>query len=162
MLEDALDQMLAEQRLAPSAAARARLMAGMKRLPARPDAREAFVTLARAGLRIIALSNGASASTWSLLELAALDRFVERVVSVEDVKLFKPIFEVYDHAARVAKVRAKRLALVAVHPWDINGAKAAGLTTAYVSAERPFPGVMRSPDVKAPTLVAAARALVAL
>ena len=97
-----------------------------------------------------------------MLKAAALDRFVEQVVSVEEIELFKPEREVYVHAARVARVRAGRLALVAVHPWDINGAKAAGLTTAYVSAERPFPSVMRAPDVEAPSLAAAARALVAL
>ena len=50
VLDSALDQVLAEQRLAPSAAARARLVAGLRHLPARPDAREAFVTIARAGL----------------------------------------------------------------------------------------------------------------
>ena len=162
VLHGALDQVLTEQGLAPSTAARARLMEGMKHLPARPDAREAFVTLARAGVRIIALRMGAGASTRSLLKAAALDRFVERIVSVEEVKLFKPRREVYDHAARVAGVKAGRLALVAVHPWDINGAKAAGLTTAYVSAERPFPGVMRAPDVQAPSLAAVERALAAL
>ena len=162
VLAGALDQVLAEQRLSPSAAARARLMEGMKHLPARPDAREAFEIIARAGLEVMALSNGAGATTRSLLKAAGLDGLVDRVVSVDDVKLFKPRREVYDHAVRVARVRASRLALVAVHPWDINGAKAAGLTTAYVTAERPFPSAMRPPDVRAPTLATAARALVAL
>ena len=78
------------------------------------------------------------------------------------MKLFKPRREVYDRAARVAKVEAEKLALIAVHSWDINGAKAAGLTTAYVSAERPFSSVMRKPDLEAPSLSEAARALVAL
>jgi 2-haloacid dehalogenase len=162
VLGGALDQVLAEQHLTPSKAACARLLDGMRHLPARPDARDAFEVIVKAGLRIIALSNGSSASTQSLLRAAYLDHLVERIVSVEDVKLFKPRREVYAHAAQVTKVKAKRLALVAVHPWDINGAKAAGLTTAYVSAERLFPGTMRSPDVKAPSLAAAARALIAL
>lgn len=50
-------------------------------------------------------------------------------------------------------------ALVAAHPWDTNGAEAAGLTAAYVSADRPFSPVMRKPDVEAATLLAAAEAL---
>jgi len=162
VLDGALDQVLAEQNLAPSASARARLMAQMKQLPARPDAREAFETVRQAGLRIMALSNGASAATWSLLKAARLDTLVEHVVSVEDVQLFKPRREVYDHAARVARVKLRRLALVAVHAWDVNGAKAAGLTAAYVSAERPFPSAMRPPDVEVSSLAAAARALVPL
>lgn len=162
VLDGALDQVLAEQGLVASASARARLMAQMRQLPARTDAREAFETVRRAGLQIMALSNGASAATWSLLKAAHLDTLVEHVVSVEEVQLFKPRREVYDHAVRVARIKPQRLALVAVHPWDINGAKAAGLTAAYVSAERPFSSAMRPPDVQASSLAAAARALVML
>lgn len=95
--------MLAEQRLAPSPSARVRFVAQMKQLPAWLDAREAFETVSRAGLRIMALSNGASAATWSLLKAERLDALVEHVASVEDVQLFKPRREVYDHAARVAR-----------------------------------------------------------
>ena len=54
------------------------------------------------------------------------------------------------------------MALVAVHPWDVNGAKSAGLTTAYVSAATPFPSTMRAPDLEAASLADAARRLVAL
>jgi hypothetical protein len=43
-------------------------------------------------------------------------------------------------------VRAGQAA-VPVHPWDVHGAKAAGLTTAYVSAERPLRW-LRSDGVK--------------
>lgn len=162
VLDGALDQVLAEQRLSPSHAARARLMAQMKRLPARPDARAAFETLRLAGLEIMALSNGARAATWSLLEAARLDELVGHVVSVEDIGLFKPRPEVYVHAAQVAGVKPQRLALVAAHPWDVHGAKAAGLTAAYVSTGGLFPSTMRPPDVEAPSLIGAARALSAL
>ena len=57
----------------------------------------------------MALSNGASAAMWSLLKAARLDALVEHVVSVEDVQLFKPRREAYDHAARVARVKVRRL-----------------------------------------------------
>lgn len=62
----------------------------------------------------------------------------------------------------MAGTQVGRMALVAVHPWDINGAKAAGLMAAFVSAERLCSPVMQRPDVAAPTLAEAARALVAL
>lgn len=162
VLDGALDQVLAEQGLSAPAEAKALLMERLKSLPARPDAREAFGTIARAGMRIMALSNGAAASTRALLEAARLDDLVSHVVSVEEVKLFKPRREVYDLAARTATVEADRLALVAVHPWDIHGAKAAGLTAVYVTAERPFSPALRAPDLEAPSLAAAAEALVAL
>ena len=98
----------------------------------------------------------------TLLRQAGLDRLVEQVVSVEDVKLFKPRPEVYAHAARQCRVRLNRMALVAVHPWDINGAKAAGCIGAYVTVDRPFASTMRAPDLQAPSLAAAVRALATL
>ncbi len=162
VLEGALDQVLAEQGVAGTAEGRAALLEGMKRLPPRPDARAAFEAIAAAGMRILAVSNGARSATRGLLEGGGLDDLVAEIVSVEDVKLFKPRREVYDEAVRVAGAKASRVALVAVHAWDVNGAKAAGLTTAYVSAERPFSPAMRSPDVEAESLLAVARALAAL
>ncbi len=162
VLAGALDQVLGEQDLTPPRAARLALLAQFKHLPARPDARDALRLVARAGMRPILLTNGGETATWSLLKQAGLERLVERVVSVEDIELFKPRREVYAYAARRCRIRLNRMALVAVHPWDINGAKAAGCTGAYVTADRPFPGTMRAPDFQASSLAGAVRALAAL
>ena len=159
VMEGALDQVLGEQGLAPPRSARLALMAQFKHLPARPDARDALLLVTQARMRSILLTNGSRRATWSLLQQAGLDRLVERVVSVEEIKLFKPRPEVYAHAARQCRVRLSRMALVAAHPWDINGAKAAGCIGAYVSADRPFTRTMRAPDVQASSLTGAVRAL---
>ena len=162
VLSSGLDQLLAQGGLTASASEKAAVLDAMRELPPRPDAREAFETVAAAGMRVLALSNGAAAATRALLRAGELEHLVGPVVSVEEVRLFKPCREVYEHAARTAGVSVGRMALVAVHSWDIQGARAAGLTTAYVSAEQPFSAVMRRPDLEAPTLAAAARALIAL
>ena len=162
VMEGALDQVLGEQDLAPPRAARQALLAQFKHLPARPDAREALRLVAQARMRSILLTNGSETGTTSMLREAGLDELVQRVVSVEQIRLFKPRPEVYAHAARQCRVRLSRMALVAVHPWDINGAKAAGCVGAYVSADRPFASTMRAPDVQASSLAAAVRALAAL
>ncbi len=162
VLEGALDQVLGEQDLAPPRAARRALLAQLKHLPARADARTALSLVAQARMRAILLTNGNEAATKSLLQQSGLERLAERVVSVEDVKLFKPRREVYAHAARQCRVPLNRMALVAVHPWDINGAKAAGCLGAYVTADRPFASTMRPPDLQAASLSAAVRALAAL
>ena len=162
VMEGALDQVLGEQDLAPPRAARRALLAQFKYLPARQDAKDALCLVAQARMRPILLTNGSEAGTKSLLQQAGLDRLVERVLSVEDVRLFKPRPEVYAHAARQCRVRLNRMALVAVHPWDINGAKAAGCIGAYVTSDRPFVSTMRAPDLQAPSLMTAVRALAAL
>jgi len=110
----------------------------------------------------MALSNGAKSSTKALLERAELSHLVEEVVSVDEARLAKPRAEVYLHAVDQAGVEPAELALVAAHPWDINGAAAVGLVTAYLTADRPYSRAMRAPDMEASTLPELARRLIAL
>lgn len=158
----ALDEVLAHHRLNPSPRARATVLDGLKLLAARPDAAAAFRTLHDAGIAVGVLSNGSLRDTKALLGRTGLAPLVDLVASAERPGLSKPRPEVYEHMARQARLRPRRLALVAVHAWDVNGAAAAGLITAYVSAEQPYSPLMRRPDIEAPTLLDAARALVAL
>ena len=51
------------------------------------------------------------------------------------------------------------MALVSVHPWDIQGAASVGWTTAFVAAERPFSRAMRAPDIAEPSLSEAVEAI---
>lgn len=162
VLDGALEQTLGEFGLRASAGSRRALIRRFGDLPARPDAEEAFETALDAGMRIMALSNGSAASIRSQLRGAGLLELVHHVVSAEEVKRFKPQPEVYQHAARVARRRPARMALVSVHPWDIQGAGAVGWTTAFVTAERPFPRVMQAPHIAERTLSGAVEALAAL
>lgn len=162
VLQSALDDVLAQQGASAPDAARQALLQQVKQLPPRPDAREALETLHRAGMRIVAISNGPRASTQSLLQGGGLADLVDPVLSVDDIRIFKPRQEVYQHVARTVEVEAGSIALVAVHAWDLNGAKAAGFTTAFLAGKRPFPPLMRQPDVEAPSLAAVARKLIAL
>lgn len=152
VLEAALDGVLAEQRLDPPDHDRKKLMKRMEQLDVRDGAREAFTTLTEAGIPVMALSNGSHSSTKALLVRAELDGLVRDIVSVDEVKLAKPRSEVYAQAAETAGVEPAELALVAAHPWDINGAAAVGFVTAYLSADRPYSRVMRTPDLEAGTL----------
>ena len=128
----------------------------------RRGAAAAFRLLQNAGIAIAVLSNGSRRDTEALLSRNGLAPLVDLVGSAERVALSKPRPEVYRHLARQSGLKPRRLALVAIHAWDTNGAAAAGLTTAYVSAEQPLSPLMRKPDIEAPTLLDAARALAAL
>lgn len=160
VLGDALEGVLALHGESGTDVEKQAVLATMKELPPHPHAKEAFEILTEAGIRILALSNGAAASTQALLQGAGLEGYVERVLSVDDVKLSKPRPEVYLHAARAAGVAPGELALVATHAWDIQGAKAAGLMAGFVARGQRFPAVMRQPDVIGETLGDVARALV--
>lgn len=162
VLNSALKQILAIHTLEVSEDQQSALIQRMASLPCRPDAVQAFALLQARGVPIIALSNGSAATTRAMLKGAGLDGFVDHVVSVDDVQRSKPDRKVYWHAARIADIAPADLALIAVHPWDINGANAAGLTTGYVSLGRPFSDVMHAPDVVGDGLHDVVQALLSL
>lgn len=162
VLEGALDTVLAEQGLDPSRVERGAVIDGLRTLDARQGAGEALSRLAEAGVPAIALSNGSEEATAALLARAGLHARFAHIVSVEAAGQFKPQGEVYRLAADTAGVAPGALALVAAHGWDVNGAHAAGLTTAYLSADRPYPAIMHAPDAQADSLSGCVDALLAL
>lgn len=80
-------------------------------------------------MRIATLTNGAVDVSEALLERAGLSGLVERALSVNEVRRWKPADEPYLYAARELGVEPERSVLVAVHPWDVDGAKRAGPRT---------------------------------
>ena len=137
-------------------------LAAMEELPAYPDAGDALTAVAAAGIPVLALSNGGASATEALLRRSGLRESVAHVVSVDEVGLAKPRREVYLYAASRAGVAPGRLALVAAHPWDVQGAKAAGLTAGFVARGQAFPPTMAKPDAEGDTLAAVAGQLARL
>lgn len=147
---------------APEATAIARVIDGFAELDAHPDVAPALARLAAAGIPAVALTNGNAAITRGLFERAGLAARLARIVSIDEVRRWKPSALVYRHCADVAGVAPDRLALVAVHPWDVHGAKMAGLAGGFVArGGASFPSIMRAPDVTGATLVEVVDQLVA-
>lgn len=139
------------------------VMAGFAEAHEQPDAEPAMRMLAGAGLSLVCLTNGPADSTQDFLTRTTLDRFVDEVISVEDVRLWKPAGEVYAHALRRLGRPAEEVAMVAVHAWDCHGARRAGLTTGWAGRlETHFPEIFEKPDVMGEDLIEVARGLLAL
>jgi len=153
VLSGCLDELLAMQGLTVSSERKRAVLEMMKVLPPHEDAKAAFQVLADAGIRILALSNGAAGTTKGLLAAAGMDGLVEQVLSVEDVKLSKPRAEVYLYAVQAAGVAPGEMLLAATHPWDLHGAKVADLMAGYVARGRPYSKALRAPDVTGETLL---------
>ena len=132
-------------------------------LPALPDAAPAFERLVDAGIRVVTLTNGGADTTGRLLASAGLDRHVDRVISVDEVGRWKPAAEPYLHAASLLGRPPAEVALVAVHAWDVHGARRAGLVTAWCArSEGTFPEIFERPDVTGADLVEVADGLLRL
>ena len=97
------------------------------------------------------------------LERGGVTPLVERSLSSEVIRAWKPSREVYLWAAGVCDVAPDRMALVAAHGWDVLGAQRAGLTGAWFPRhERVYPAVYAAPHVTAPDLSGVVDALLAL
>lgn len=128
-----LDDLLSERSLELPPEARGRLVGAWHRLQPWPDVRSGLEELRRR--RVVAtLSNGHVALLVDLARHGDL-RF-DCLLSAELAHAYKPAPEVYRLAARLLAVEAGDLMLVAAHPWDLDGARRAGLRTAFV--ERPL------------------------
>ncbi len=123
------------------------VMSGFLSLSVHPDVVDGIRALERAGLRLVTLSNGAASVADTLFTTAGVRDAFETLLSVEDAGVWKPAEGAYDFAARQCQVDRAEMLLVAVHPWDIHGAKHAGLQTAWINrGGPPYPSYFMPPD----------------
>ena len=122
------------------------VMAGFSELELHPDVASGVDRLQQDGFRLVTLSNGATSIAERLLTAGNVrDRF-ETLLSVEDAGAWKPARAAYEHALAACGVPAEEALLVAVHPWDIDGARRVGLQTVWVNRSgAPYPGVFEEP-----------------
>lgn len=102
---------------------------------------------------LVTLSNGATSVADALFERAGIRGRFARLLSVADAGRWKPAPEAYDYASTEMDRQPGELLLVAVHPWDIHGARRAGLRTAWINRQgSAYPAYFDAPDVEAATL----------
>lgn len=123
------------------------IMAGLTTLTVHPDVVPGIRRLAEAGHRLVTLSVGGTSVAEHLLAGAGVRDAFERVLSIEDAGFWKPDRRAYEHAVRSCGLEPGDLMLVAVHPWDIDGAHRAGLRTTWIDRVGvPYPDVFAEPE----------------
>lgn len=159
----ALKALCAEHDVAPTPDQLESVLSAFASLPAHPDAEPAFEAARKAGFRIVTLTNGSAKTTREMIKGAGLSQFVDHYFSIEEVKHWKPAREVYLHAVEKLGVSAGKVALVAAHAWDVDGAAKAGLVTgAVIRPGKSFTPAMRAADVSGASLLEVVRKLAAL
>ncbi|MYT76784.1 2-haloacid dehalogenase [Streptomyces sp. MnatMP-M77] len=112
-----------------------------RRLPPWPDTVAGLARIG-GGFPLIGLSN---ASRTALLQLNAHAGLRwHQALSAEDARTYKPDPAVYRLAVTGSGAPPERLLMVAAHAWDLRGAQALGLRTAYVA--RPVGGPPTAAD----------------
>lgn len=114
------------------------LMAAYRRLPAYADVRPTLDALADDRPRAI-LTNGTRATVEATVHSAGLERALPTVLSVDDVRVYKPAPAVYAMATRHFGVEPSAITFVSGNAWDCAGAGAFGFRVVRIrrTAETP-------------------------
>ena len=129
--ESALIYTCSEMKLPCEAATVAQLMDSYLHLDPFPEVKVALKSLSSYPLAI--LSNGSPSMLNAVVENAGLRGFFSHVISVDEVKTYKPNPAVYELAVRKLGLDKKDIAFTSSNFWDAAGAKSFGFRTYWVN-----------------------------
>jgi 2-haloacid dehalogenase len=152
--EQALRFILASLKMGLSNVDQARLLESYQGLGAYPDAPAGLRKLKQTGCVMAAFSNGVEATLRKLLGSADLRRHLDMIVSVDDLKTFKPDPRVYRYLAERLGCALSDTWLISSNAFDVIGAKSAGLKAAWIRRDPAtvFDAWGIQPDLIAPSL----------
>lgn len=111
---------------------RRRLLDAYLELAAFPDVKPGLEALRNRGLRLAILSNGEPRMLEAAARSAGIIDLFDAILSVEEVKIFKPSPRVYQMAPDRLQVRSAELGFVSSNAWDVAGAGSTGLETFWI------------------------------
>lgn len=138
--------------VSPAAADRDQLLALYRTLPAFPDVTDGLARLPHANVQSFAFSNGHPDDLESLLTTAGIRSHFKGVVSLFDVRTFKPNPAAYAHFHRAAQTGGAETWLISSNPFDVIGALSAGMKAVWLQRS---PAALFDPWEFQPTSTAA-------
>lgn len=97
------------------------------------DVGPGLAALQQRGLELVVFSNGSPRMLAAVLASSGLADCFSQVISVDDVRAFKPSPRVYRHLLTRVAHPAHEVVLVSSNPFDVIGAMAVGLGAAWVN-----------------------------
>lgn len=122
---DALDYAMASLRL-DDPPLRTRLMGLYLKLKSYPEVKDMLERLKAGGLKLAILSNGAPEMLAAAAENSGIADLMDAVLSVEDVKTYKPHPAVYGLATQRFGLERGQICFLSSNAWDAHAAKAFG------------------------------------
>ncbi len=115
-----------------SDANKSELMTAYRALPAFADVEAGLREIQSAGMNMYAFSNGPRNDVQQLLQNAGIENFFRDIVSVDEIKSFKPDPAVYEYFLQRADTSSDNTWLISSNPFDVLGAMAVGMRAAWV------------------------------
>ena len=107
-------------------------MAEYGHLASFPDVEAGLRRLQGAGHTLAVLSNGSPRMIAAVVRAAGLEGLFQELISVDEVRAYKPAPRVYQHAAARLGRPIGEVRLISSNPFDVVGAEAAGMQVAWL------------------------------
>jgi 2-haloacid dehalogenase len=132
---------------------RARLMDLYMILQPYPGVRDTLSRLKQSGIKLAILSNGTPAMLEAAVASAGISELLDSILSVEEVRVYKPHPSVYELACKHFGVRAEQICFLSSNGWDAYSAKAFGFRVLWCNRFGQAPErIPEPPDAQIATL----------
>jgi len=130
-----------------------RLMDQYAKLTAFEDSLTVVKTIKEKGISTAILSNGSREMLATVVETNGLRPYLDKVVTVEDVRLFKTAPQAYELLLKVFPVRKEEILFVSSNAWDALAAKWYGFDVFWVNRlGHPFEEIGEKPNYEGTSL----------
>jgi 2-haloacid dehalogenase len=116
------------------------LMQRYRQLSAFSEVKDALAALH--GRKLAILSNGSPAMLNALVKHAGMSELFDAVISVDELKMFKPHPSVYGLATKYLGVNANEVGFVSSNFWDVSGAASFGFRTFWINRNKSRPDAL--------------------
>ena len=140
--KDALAYTLSEHRVELTSSQTARLLTEYSKLSPFPETLKSLKSLKTAGYYLSVLSNGNKHMLGEALNSSKISDFLDCIISVDDIKLFKVHPRVYSMIRESKQIDEKKVVFVSSNHWDIVGAGWSGFKTFWINRHNHIPEVL--------------------
>lgn len=117
------------------------------------DSLHVLKTIKNKGISTAILSNGSREMLATVVESNGLTAYLDQVVTVEDVRLFKTAPQAYELLLKAFPVKKEEILFVSSNAWDALAAKWFGFDVFWVNRlGHPFEEIGESPDYEGSSL----------
>ena len=129
--EDSLDKSIAAFKIDKST--RKELLNLYKELSAFPEVKKVLEELKKKQFKLAILSNGTPSLLKHLVRSSNLENVFDDILSIEEVKIYKPDSKVYDIPVKKYKIEKNEFAYLSANTWDVSGAGNYGFNPVWVN-----------------------------
>ena len=101
-----------------------------------PEVKNVLKNLKKNNFKLAILSNGTPELLKELVNSNSLDNLFDDLFSIEEVKVYKPDFRVYEIPIKRYKIKANEITFLSANTWDVSGGGNYGYNSVWVNRNK--------------------------